>query len=80
MEPLHWTSSVLQILPDTFLVYGTTQSQTQNQLYGLLTKNPPLDSPGVFMLSGDGNLVVLDGMTRKVVIYGHLVRQYRLLQ
>ncbi|BFG26222.1 hypothetical protein CerSpe_124960 [Prunus speciosa] len=30
-------------------------------------RESPLDSPGVFMLGGDGNLVVLDGMTRKVI-------------
>ncbi|XP_021815591.1 G-type lectin S-receptor-like serine/threonine-protein kinase At1g11330 isoform X2 [Prunus avium] len=30
-------------------------------------RESPLDSPGVFMLSGDGNLVVLDGMTRKLI-------------
>ncbi|CAB4304778.1 unnamed protein product [Prunus armeniaca] len=28
----------------------------------------PLDSPGIFALSADGNLVVLDGITRKLVI------------
>ncbi|XP_008230178.2 PREDICTED: LOW QUALITY PROTEIN: G-type lectin S-receptor-like serine/threonine-protein kinase At1g11330 [Prunus mume] len=30
-------------------------------------RESPLDSPGVFMLVCDGNLVVLDGMTRKVI-------------
>ncbi|CAL8139769.1 unnamed protein product [Prunus armeniaca] len=30
-------------------------------------RESPLDSPGAFMLGGDGNLVVLDGMTRKVI-------------
>lgn len=29
----------------------------------------PLDSPGVLKLSGDGNLVVLDRMTIKLVIW-----------
>ncbi|CAN6708199.1 unnamed protein product [Malus baccata var. baccata] len=44
--------------------------------YNQIPKNPkvwvanrgsPLDSPGVLMFSADGNLVVLDGMTRKQV-------------
>ncbi|ONI18595.1 hypothetical protein PRUPE_3G225400 [Prunus persica] len=30
-------------------------------------RESPLDSPGVFVFGGDGNLVVLDGMTRKVI-------------
>ncbi|XP_009350265.1 G-type lectin S-receptor-like serine/threonine-protein kinase B120 [Pyrus x bretschneideri] len=46
--------------------------------YNKIPKNPkvwvanrgsPLDSPGVLMLSADGNLVMLDGMTRKQVVW-----------
>ncbi|CAL8139761.1 unnamed protein product [Prunus armeniaca] len=32
-------------------------------------RETPLDSPGVFLLGSDGNLVVLDGKTRKALIW-----------